>query len=120
MELPPTGDVDSVEPAVKGSVGLDRGVTSVSPIVVVPQRRPDKGCCAEPDCGADRPPTRISEKRCICRRPIIGTVDGHGIVDGDINVIRFDRLDDVIFGGPCIARAWRRRDSPDLLLLARL
>jgi hypothetical protein len=120
LELPPTGDVDSVEPAVKGSVGLDRGVTSVSPIVVVPQRRPDKGCCAEPDCGADRPPTRISEKRCICRRPIIGTVDGHGIVDGDINVIRFDRLDDVIFGGPCIARAWRRRDSPDLLLLVRL
>ena len=41
LELAPTGDVDSVEPAVKGSVGLDRGVTPVSPIVVVPQRRPD-------------------------------------------------------------------------------
>ena len=36
LELAPTGDVDSVEPAVKGSVGLDRGVTPVSPIVVVP------------------------------------------------------------------------------------
>jgi len=31
-----TGDVDSVEPTVKGSVGLDRAVTSISPIVAVP------------------------------------------------------------------------------------
>src|SRR5262245_12310084 len=42
LELPRTGYVDSVEPAVKGSVGLDRAVTSVSPIIVVPQCRPDK------------------------------------------------------------------------------
>ena len=31
-----TGDVDSVEPAVKGSVGLDRAITPISPIVMVP------------------------------------------------------------------------------------
>ena len=120
LELPPTGDVDLVEPAVKGSVGLDRGVTSVSPIVVVPQRRPDKGCHAEPDYGADTPPTRIPEEWCICWRPVTGTIDDHRIIDRDINVIRLDRLDDDVFGRPNIARAWRRRDPPDPLLLARL
>ena len=120
LELPATGDVDSVEPAVKGSVGLDRGVTSVSPIVVVPQRRPDKGCRAEPDYGADSPPTRIPEERYVCRRPIIGTVYDHRIVDRDVNVIRLNWFDDDVFGWPCIAGAWGRRDPPDLLLLARL
>ena len=120
LELPATGDVDSVEPAVKGCVGLDRGVTSVSPIVMVPQRRPDKGCRAEPDYGADSPPTRIPEERCICRRPIIGTVYDHRIVDRDVNVIRLNWFDDNVFGWPCIAGAWGRRDPPDFLLLVRL
>jgi len=100
LELPATGDVDSVEPAVKGSVGLDRGVTSVSPIVVVPQRRPDKGGRAEPDYGADSPPTRIPEERYICRRPIVGTVYDHRIVDRDINVIWLNWFDDDVFGWP--------------------
>ena len=120
LELPATGDVDSVEPAVKGSVGLDRGVTSVSPIVVVPQRRPDKGCRAEPDYGADSPPTRIPEEWYICRRPIIGTVYDHRIVDRDVNVIRLNWLDDDVFRRPHIACARRRGDSPDLLFFARL
>jgi hypothetical protein len=120
LELPPTGDVDSVEPTVKGSVGLDRGVTSVSPIVVVPQRRPDKGCRAEPDYGADSPPWWMPEERCICRRPIVGTVYDHRIVDRDVNVIRLNWLDDDVFGWPYITGAWRRRDPPDPLLLARL
>ena len=120
LELPPTGDVDSVKPAVKGSVGLDRGVTPVSPIVVVPQRRPDKGCRAEPDYGADSPPTRIPEEWYICRRPIIGTVYDHRIVDRDVNVIRLNWLDDDVFRRPHIACARRRGDSPDLLFLARL
>jgi hypothetical protein len=120
LELPPTGDVDSVEPTVKGSVGLDRGVTSVSPIVVVPQRRPDKGCRAEPDYGADSPPWWMPEERCICRRPIVGTVYDHRIIDRDVNVIRLNWLDDDVFGWPYIAGAWRRRDPPDPLLLARL
>jgi hypothetical protein len=120
LELPATGDVDSVEPAVKGSVGLDRGVTSVSPIVVVPQRRPDKGCRAKPDYGADSPPTRIPKERYICRRPIIGTVYDHRIVDRDVNVIRLNWFDDDVFGWPCIAGAWGRRDPPDVLLLVRL
>ena len=120
LELPPTGDVDSVEPAVKGSVGLDRGVTPVSPIVVVPQRRPDKGCRAEPDYGADRPPWWMPEEWHVCRRPIIGTVYDHRIVDRDVNVIRFNWFDDDVFGWPCIAGAWGRRDPPDFLLLTRL
>ena len=120
LELPATGDVDSVEPAVKSSVGLDRGVTPVSPIVVVPQRRPDKGCRAEPDYGADSPPTRIPEEWHICRRPIIGTVYDHRIVDRDVNVIRLNWLDDDVFRRPHIACARRRGDSPDLLFLARL
>ena len=120
LELPPTGDVDSVEPTVKGSVGLDRGVTPVSPIVVVPQRRPDKGCRAEPDYGADRPPTRIPEEGHVCRRPIIGTVYDHRIVDRDVNIIRLNWFDDDVFGWPCIAGAWGRRDPPDPLLLTRL
>jgi hypothetical protein len=120
LELPAAGDADSVEPAVKDIVGLDRSVTSVSPIVVVPQRRPDKGCRGEPDYGTDSPPTRIPIERCICRRPITGTVYDHRIVDRDINIIRLDRLDDDVFGRPYIARAWRRRDPPDPLLLARL
>src|SRR5262245_11277170 len=120
LELPDASDVDPVELAVKYSVGLDRAVPSVSPIVAVPQRRPDKSRRrGEPDYGTDSPPTRIPIKRCICRRPITNTVDGHGIIDRDINVIRLDRLDDDVFGRPHIARAWRRRDSPDLLLLAR-
>ena len=120
LELPPTGDVDSVEPAVKGSVGLDRGVTPVSPIVVVPQRRPDKGCRAEPDYGADRPPWWMPEEWHVCRRPIIGTVYDHRIVDRDVNIIRFNWFDDDVFGWPCIAGAWGRRDPPDFLLLTRL
>ena len=120
LELPPTGDVDSVEPAVKGSVGLDRGVTPVSPIVVVPQRRPDKGCRAEPDYGADRPPWWMPEEWHVCRRPIIGTVYDHRIVDRDVNIIRFNWLDDDVFGWPYIAGAWCRRDSADLLLFAGL
>jgi hypothetical protein len=36
LELPTASDVDSVELAVKDSVGLDRAVTSISPIVAVP------------------------------------------------------------------------------------
>ena len=120
LELSPTGYVDSVEPAVKGSVGLDRGVTSVSPIVVVPQRRPDKGCRAKPDYGADSPPTRIPEEWCICRRPVTGTIDDHRIIDRNINVIRFDRLDHDVLGRSHIAGAWRRGDPPDPLLLTRL
>ena len=120
LELPPTGDVDSVEPAVKGSVGLDRGVTSVSPIVVVPQRRPDKGCRAEPDYGADRPPWWMPEEWHVCRRPIIGTVYDHRIVDRDVNIIRFNWFDDDVFRRPHIACARRRGDSPDLLFFARL
>ena len=120
LELPPTGDVDSVEPAVKGSVGLDRGVTSVSPIVVVPQRRADKGCRAEPDYRADSPPTRIPEEWDIRRRPVTGTVDDHWIIDWNINVIRFDRLDHDVLGRSHIAGAWRRGDPPNPLLLARL
>ncbi|MGB9065910.1 MAG: hypothetical protein WCC80_21385, partial [Pseudolabrys sp.] len=120
LELPPTGDVDSVEPAVKGSVGLDRGVTPVSPIVVVPQRRPDKGCRAEPDYGADRPPWWMPEEWHVCRRPIIGTVYDHRIVDRDVNIIRFNWFDDDVFRRPHIACARRRGDSPDLLFFARL
>jgi hypothetical protein len=120
LELPATGDVDSVEPAVKGSVGLDRGVTSVSPIVVVPQRRPDKGCRAEPDYGADRPPWWMPEEWHVCRRPIIGTVYDHRIVDRDVNIIRFNWFDDDVFRRPHIACARRRGDSPDLLFFARL
>ena len=120
LELPPTGDVDSVEPAVKGSVGLDRGVTPVSPIVVVPQRRPDKGRRAEPDYGADRPPWWMPEEWHVCRRPIIGTVYDHRIVDRDVNIIRFNWLDDDVFGWPYIAGAWCRRDSADLLLFTGL
>ena len=120
LELPPTADVDSVEPTVKGSVGLDRGVTPVSPIVVVPQRRPDKGCRAEPDYGADRPPWRIPEEGHVCRRPIIGTVYDHRIVDRDVNIIRLNWFDDDVFRWPYIAWAWGRRDPPDLLFFARL
>ena len=120
LELPPTGDVDSVEPAVKGSVGLDRGVTPVSPIVVVPQRRPDKGCRAEPDYGADRPPWWMPEEWHVCRRPIIGTVYDHRIVDRDVNIIRLNWFDDDVFRRPHIACARRRGDSPDLLFFARL
>ena len=120
LELPATGDVDSVEPAVKGSVGLDRGVTPVSPIVVVPQRRPDKRCRAEPDYGADRPPWWMPEEWRVCRRPIIGTVYDHRIVDRDVNVIRLNWLDDDVFRRPHIACARRRGDFPDLLFLARL
>src|SRR5262245_35174849 len=120
LELPAASDVDSVELAVKNSVGLDRPVPSVSPIVAVPQRRPDKSRRrGEPDYGTDSPPTRIPVERCICRRPVAGTIDDHRIIDRDINVIRLDRLDDDVFGRPYIARAWRRRDPPDLLLLAR-
>src|SRR5262245_66422983 len=121
LKLPATSDVDSIEFAVKDSVGLDRPVPSVSPIVAVPQRRPDKSRRrGEPDYGADSPPTRIPVERCICRRPVTNTVDDHGIIDRDINVFRLDRLDDDVFGRPYIATAWRRRDSPDLLLFARL
>ena len=120
LELPPTGDVDSVEPAVKGSIGLYRGVTPVSPIVVVPQRRPDKGCRAEPDYGADRPPWWMPEEWHVCRRPIIGTVYDHRIVDRDVNIIRFNWFDDDVFRRPHIACARRRGDSPDLLFFARL
>jgi hypothetical protein len=36
LKLTATGDVDSVEFAVKNSVGLDGAVTSISPIVAVP------------------------------------------------------------------------------------
>src|SRR5262245_42628051 len=36
LKLPAAGDVDPVELAVKNGVGLDRAVTSVSPIVAVP------------------------------------------------------------------------------------
>ena len=120
LELPATGDVDSVEPAVKTSVGLDRGVTPVSPIVVVPQRRPDKGCRAEPDYGADRPPWWMPEEWRVCRRPIVGTVYDHRIVDRDVNIIRLNWLDDDVFRRPHIACARRRGDSPDLLFFARL
>ena len=36
LKLPAAGDVDSVELAVKDSVGLDRAITPISPIVAVP------------------------------------------------------------------------------------
>src|SRR5262245_45902429 len=91
LKLPRASNLDPVELAVKNGVGLDRGVPSVSPIVVVPQRRPDKSCRGEPDYRADSPPTRIPVERCIGRRPVTGTVDDHRIVDRDINVIRLDR-----------------------------
>ena len=120
LELTTASDIDSVKSAVKRCVGLNRCVTSVSPIVVVPQRRSDKGCRAESDYGADSPPMRIPKERCICRRPIIGTVYDHRIVDRDVNVIRLNWFDDDVFGWSCIAGAWGRRDPPDSLLVARL
>ena len=36
LKLPAAGNVDPIESAVKDSVGLDRAVTSISPIVAVP------------------------------------------------------------------------------------
>ena len=87
---------------------------------MVPQRRPDKGCRAEPDYGADRPPWWMPEEWRVCRRPIVGTVYDHRIVDRDVNIIRLNWFDDDVFGWPHIACARRRGDSPDLLFFARL
>ena len=119
LELATASDVDSVKSAVKSCVGLNRCVARVPPIVMVPQCRADEERRAEPECRPDSPPTRIPEEWCICRRPIIGTVYGHRIVDRDINIIRLNWFDDDVFGWPYIAGVWRRRDPPDPLLLAR-
>src|SRR5215831_3802590 len=118
LELTATSNVDSIKSAVKSGVGLDRCVARVTPIVVVPQGRADKERRAEPECGPDCPPTRIPEERYICRRPIIGTVDDHRVIDRYIDVIRIDRLDRDVLERSCIARTWRRGDPADLLLLA--
>ena len=122
LKLAGTGNVDvaSVKSTVKSGVGLDRCVAWVSPVVVVPQRRPDEERRTETECRPDCPPAWIPEERHICRRPIIGTVDNHRIIDRNIDIVRFDWFDYDVLGRSCIPGAWRRSDPADLLFLARL
>ena len=62
LELATAGIVDLIKLAVEHGVGLDRRKASVSPIVMVPQRRPDEERRSEPECWPDRPPRRIPEE----------------------------------------------------------
>ena len=122
VELPVlvTSEIDLVEFAVEHGVGLDRRKASISPIVVVIQRRPHEERRSEPERRPDGPPRRIPEEWRVCRRPVAAAVNDQWIIDRNVNVIRLRRFDDDVFGRPHVARAWRRGDPSDPLLLARL
>src|SRR5689334_5003827 len=111
-------DGDPVKSAVEDGIGLDRAEAWMSPVVTVPQRRADKGGRAERDHGTGHPPARAPEERRVGRRPIAGAVDDDRIVDRHVDIVRLQRLDDVVFRRPRITRALRRRNATDLLLLA--
>src|SRR5262249_56335532 len=81
---------------------------------------PYEECCAETKRRANGPPPRIPKERYIGRRPITSTIDDNRIIDRNIDVVRFNGLDNDVFGRSCIATIRRRGDPTNLLLLARL
>ena len=62
LKLTATSDTDSIEPAVKNRVGLDRCVAWMSPTIVVPKCWPYKERSAKPKGRPDSPPTRIPKE----------------------------------------------------------
>ena len=120
LELSATTDVHFVEFAVERGVRLDRCKSTVSPIIVVPQRWPHEERRTKPERRPDRPPRRIPEEWHVCRWPVVDTVDDHRIIDRNVNVVGFDRFDHDVFRRPHIACARRRGDPSDALLVARL
>src|SRR5262245_24574095 len=113
-----TGKIHPVESTVQRGVGLDRRETAVSPIVVVPQGRTDEERGAKSEHRPNRPPGRMPEEGNVSRTPVGGAVHNDRVIYGHINVVRFCRLDDDIFGRACIACAWCGNPA-DSLFFAR-
>src|SRR5262249_40510838 len=109
---------DSVKSAVEDGIGLDCAEARMSPVVTVPQRRANEGGRAERNHGTGHPPAWAPEERRVGRRPIAGAVDDDGIVDRYVDIVRLQRLDNIVFRRPRITRALRRGNATDLLLLA--